>query len=323
MGAFLADAASLGFQGLYDTHHMQKLLHTDDGKQTPPEFHRPLELEYKATKGSFSAYAYEVLPLMHTLLSHNHLDPGQFANDSLAFMRGFRGHSNALMREFASNSERGLKGPDAAGTSDHANSLIKVPLMVARYAGHDELADKVAAVIGVHQTNADATLAGLMFSAILERMALYGASLQDALEWAVGLGSLSERGRQWVAEVLQQRQKDAVEALEQFGRGPRAVSVLQSGLHVALSASSYVDGVRNSILAGGDTTSRAHVVGALLAAQHGELSLPKRWRKKATKFMDVKQMVHVIIVQRTQFVPFFINRNPRQQPDAPRNASFV
>ncbi len=39
--------------------------------------------------------------------------------------------------------------------------------------------------------------------------------------------------------------------------------------------------------------------------------------------MDVKQMVHVIIVQRTQFVPFFINRDPRQQPDAPRNGSFV
>ncbi len=80
---------------------------------------------------------------------------------------------------------------------------------------------------------------------------------QDVLEWAVGVGSLPERGRQWVAEVLQQRQKErAGEALEQFGRGPRAVSVLQSGLHVALSASSYVDGVRNSILAGGDTTSR-------------------------------------------------------------------
>jgi hypothetical protein len=64
-------------------------------------------------------------------------------------------------------------------------------------------------------------------------------------------------------------------------------------------------------------------VGALLAAQHGDSSLPKRWMKKATKFMDVKQMVHVIIVQRTQFVPFFINRDPRQQPDAPRNVTFV
>ena len=79
---------------------------------------------------------------------------------------------------------------------------------------------------------------------------------QDALEWAIGVGSLPERGRQWVAEVLQQQQKDAVEALELFGRGPGALSVLQSGLYVALSARSYVDGVRSSILAGGDTTSR-------------------------------------------------------------------
>ncbi len=138
---------------------MHKLLHKNGGKESLPEFYRPLELEYKAcsasvalshaapntalvlhkrpmliifllikqaTKGSFSAYAYEVLPLMHTLLSHNHLEPGQFANDSLAFLRGFRGHSNALMREFASNSQRGLKGPDAAGTTDKAHSLIKV-----------------------------------------------------------------------------------------------------------------------------------------------------------------------------------------------------
>lgn len=59
-----------------------------------------------------------------------------------------------------------------------------------------------------------------------------------------------------MAEVLQHRQKDEAEGLEHFGKGPRAVSVLQSGLNVALSAHSYVDGVRNSILAGGDTTSR-------------------------------------------------------------------
>lgn len=66
--------------------------------------------------------------------------------------------------------------------------------------------------------------------------------------------------------------------------------------------------------------SRAHVVGALLGAQHGEAVLPSKWRKKAVKFMDVKQMVHVIIVQRTKFVPFHINRDPRQQPGAQAEA---
>lgn len=65
------------------------------------------------------------------------------------------------------------------------------------------------------------------------------------------------------------------------------------------------------------------MVGALLAAEHGEATFPKKWKRKATKYMDVKQMVHVIIVQRTQYVPFYINRDPAQQPGAPRNATVV
>jgi hypothetical protein len=70
-------------------------------------------------------------------------------------------------------------------------------------------------------------------------------------------------------------------------------------------------------------TFRAHVVGALLAAQHGEPGLPKKWKKKAKKYLDVKQMVHVIIVQRTQHVPIVINRDPSQQSGASRNGTLI
>lgn len=158
--------------------------------------------------------------------------------------------------------------------------------------------------------------------------------------------------------------------------------VLKSGLHIALQAKDYVSGVRQSILAGGDTTSRqelpalsllamlripcrvellfnpgvkewrcgptcgarglclsstaagqialqesihsemacplcrAHVVGALLGVQLVEEALPAEWQRKAPKYLSVKQMVHVVVVQRRTFVPFHINRNPSQQPDA-------
>jgi hypothetical protein len=60
---------------------------------------------------------------------------------------------------------------------------------------------------------------------------------------------------------------------------------------------------------------RAHVVGALLGVQHGENALPAEWQRKAPKYMSVKQMVHVVTVQRRTFVPFHINRDPSQQPD--------
>lgn len=61
---------------------------------------------------------------------------------------------------------------------------------------------------------------------------------------------------------------------------------------------------------------RAHVVGALLGVQHVEKALPAEWQRKAPKYVSVKQMVHVVIVQRRTFVPFHINRDPSQQPDA-------
>lgn len=54
----------------------------------------------------------------------------------------------------------------------------QVPLVVARYAGHAELMDKLAAVIAVHQTSEEATVAGLTFAAILERMAMLGSTVQ-------------------------------------------------------------------------------------------------------------------------------------------------
>lgn len=63
---------------------------------------------------------------MHTLLSHNQLEPEQFRADSLAFLEGYRGYSCPLMHDFAKRSRRGYKGQGAAGESDHAHSLIKV-----------------------------------------------------------------------------------------------------------------------------------------------------------------------------------------------------
>ena len=59
---------------------------------------------------------------------------------------------------------------------------------------------------------------------------------------------------------------------------------------------------------------RAHVVGALLGPLHGDKTFPGDWLKKAVKYTDVKQMVHVVIVQRKTLVPFHINRDPAQQP---------
>lgn len=81
---------------------------------------------------------------------------------------------------------------------------------------------------------------------------------QDAVRWAAGEGSaLPEEGRRWLQQVLQRgKGLGAVEGVLAFGQGRGALEALQSGLHVALKADDYAGGVRQNILAGGDSTSR-------------------------------------------------------------------
>lgn len=81
---------------------------------------------------------------------------------------------------------------------------------------------------------------------------------QGAARWAAGDGSgLPEEARGWLQQVLRRgRGLGAVEGVRAFGQGGRALEVLQSGLHVALKADDYAGGVRQNILAGGDSTAR-------------------------------------------------------------------
>ena len=50
--------------------------------------------------------------------------------------------------------------------------------MVARYAGDAALMQIIATAVQLHQSDADALLAAQLFAAILERLIVFGSSLQ-------------------------------------------------------------------------------------------------------------------------------------------------
>jgi ADP-ribosylglycohydrolase len=88
-------------------------------------------------------------------------------------------------------------------------------------------------------------------------------------------------------------------AVERWGHGSSVAAVLQLSLHIALSNASYVQAVRDNILAGGDSTARAHVLGALLGARDGYDAIPKRWKSKAIRRLQLEQMLQMLLYQRT------------------------
>ena len=57
-------------------------------------------------------------------------------------------------------------------------TCVQVPLIVARYGGDPALMGKVAIAVQLHQSDADALLAAHLFAAILERLTVFGVTLQ-------------------------------------------------------------------------------------------------------------------------------------------------
>ena len=61
-------------------------------------------------------------------------------------------------------------------------------MLVARYAGHPELLEKVEKAVRVHQANDISVSAALAMAKILERVVL-GSNVPDAIAWASKEGS--------------------------------------------------------------------------------------------------------------------------------------
>jgi ADP-ribosylglycohydrolase len=102
------------------------------------------------------------------------------------------------------------------------------------------------------------------------------------------------------------------DAVERWGTGSKSGQVLQLALYFALQYDDYAEAVRANMFAGGDVTARAHVVGALMGARHGYASVPKRWRKKANRRLELEQMVQMLLFQRTAVLPVALGGTPGQ-----------
>lgn len=69
----------------------------------------------------------------------------------------------------------------------------------------------------------------------------------------------------------------------------------QVSLLAAATATSYCDGIRKNMMAGGDNCSRSIYLGALLGAQYGAQGVPQEWQQKVTGFNEISIAINSIV----------------------------
>eukprot|EP00884_Botryococcus_braunii_P006830 jgi/Botrbrau1/16148/Bobra.0281s0005.1 len=297
LGAFVADAAALGLYRMSEKN-VRKTLEAAR-RAARPEFFPRSDKHLTANIGDLSPMGVVLLPLLDTLVGGGGFCPKALTKANLGLTRGQRGYLDPLFLQVQDQVAAGLPYPYAAVPDNSSHALIPVPLLVARYAGKQELRLKLQEAIAVLQNSPAVVQSGLAFAAILEQIVL-GRPLLETLIWAVSNSSpLSHRSKRWIQEVLQVR--DSAKSECPFDNGDHLPACMQSALHIALTSGDYRSAVQKAILQGGESCTRAQAVGALMAAQEGLESIPEEWMITLTKHDDIEGAVDKVLGQRVYF----------------------
>lgn len=190
----------------------------------------------------------------------------------------------------------GKKYPEIGADDSQANCLVKVPILVARYAGSPQLEEIVEKAVRVHQASDMAVNFALAATRILNAV-VSGSSTLQAIESVQKDSSLPASVAESLAGAAQfvKESADLGEACRKFGLScalPHSFTVPV----VALSArKSYADSIRENAIAGGDQCSRAFLIGACLAAEGGIEQIPTEWLQKTVKFSEVKDLAAKLV----------------------------
>ena len=249
------------------------------------------------------------------------------AATSIAFFKNTPGHLLPLPSALLAKHATGAKHPDLAIPSDGADGLPKVAPLVARFGGTPHLAGAVATAVGAAQASPAALACAAAAAAVLERVAVLGEGLVEAVTVSAGNPAVPGPGRAWLTAGL-----DAGRA-GQPGLGVAddgddsapaalvsavaAVVVAQAGGQGAGEVGYEAAVTAGAARGGAAAVQRAHLIGAWTAARAAVLAQeakdpdparpsgapPAEWRAKATKALQLEAMAHVLLYQRGAAVP--------------------
>ncbi|RHZ38354.1 hypothetical protein DYB31_011301 [Aphanomyces astaci] len=293
---FVADAASMPLHWIYDANELAALVAGND----PTFFSPPASKYYDYPLGSLSPYGDEIVSLLQYLASHDEFSPSEYTTTSYNAMKAYTGRLNGVMRDFIANVEAGKTFPDAASDHPDTQGLNKVPVLVARFAGHPDLLSIVRDAVKVHQYAAIAVDTAVAGAVILEQVVLHGTSVRSAIEAAATNPLVEASIRQIVTSVLADVavSKDVTKAINTYGKSCPLPGALHGILFVLLANDGAVEpSVQSNIVAGGDNAGRSIFIGAVTAAAAAEGAVPQKWTQKTTRYEELHPLAAQIVAK--------------------------
>mmetsp|Transcript_23244 Transcript_23244/g.55309 ORF Transcript_23244/g.55309 Transcript_23244/m.55309 type:complete len:364 (-) Transcript_23244:93-1184(-) len=294
VGALVGDAASMGLHWIYDDAKLSNLVRRKGllsfpSARRPEFFEPPSSPAYTYSSGSQTPYGDEVLPLLQNLAAHDNFDKDTYTEESHKAAKEYSGRLNKVMTEF-------IDTKSASSKNMQAHGMVKAPFVAARYAGsqtNNTVAEVTRKAAQVHQQLTEPVEVAVVAARMLE-LVILGKSVKDAFEETLEDNTLCTWGRAVLRDALDYEGKDPV---AHFGKSSTLPGSFQGAAALLKSATSYEQVMRENILAGGDSASRAVWIGAVMGAVGG---VPKTWKAKTSRIGEIEKLADQVVEKRNR-----------------------
>ncbi len=277
IGAFVADALSLGVHWVYNTGVIDKKLGRVE------RYCDPLTSYHQGKKaGDFTHYGDQMLVLLESL-SGGGFDAHRFADMWRRFFADYGGYFDKATKATLANMDAGKGLTDSASDSDDLSGASRLAALVSVY--HDDLEQLVSAARAQTRIthNDDRVLLSADFFARSVFAILGGhpplAAMQTTLETHFSDSAIASLIRMGV----ESRKRDTREAIAEFGQMCSVEAGLPGAVHlIARYADDFKSAMVENVMAGGDSAARGMMAGMVLGAAHGMGAIPEPWQTGMT-----------------------------------------
>jgi len=273
LGAFVADALSLGVHWVYNTGVIDKKFGRVE------HYYDPLTSFHKGKKaGDFTHYGDQMLVLLETLGKENGFDAQRFAQSWRDFFSDYSGYFDKATKATLENMDSGREPTQSASDSDDLAGASRMAPLVGLYGDDlDQLVRSARSQTAITHSD-DRVIASADFFARTVFAILNGKEPVPAMESTLNDHFADSDIAPLVRMGLQRKDRDTRETIAEFGQMCSVEVGLPGAVHlVARHGDDFKTAMIENVMAGGDSSARGMLAGMLLAAAHGMAAIPDEW----------------------------------------------
>lgn len=263
--ALIADSYSLGSHWIYDKNELENLEINWDKLNAPQAtWHEG------KSKGDFTHYGDHAKWLKDYIRTNNEFDIRTYRKIWIENMQTFKGYVDGATKETL---EILKNNPNAIiGSNSHDLSLVGsiAPLLLVSNT-KDEFLQNVHTYISFTHNNTTVLNVANFFASVLYKV-IHSTTIEDALN-STKIDSSIEH---MFSEAMKSEGSNTLNSIHNFGHGCPVEGGFESTLHILLNYNNLKDALVENAKAGGDSASRAMIIGMLMGASNSDL--PSSWK---------------------------------------------